>query len=104
LIPNSQVAVELGGRSDLHPVPDRVYGLVKDRLNEHDLAALTDGITPRWRNTAQWARNTLREEGPLRRSSHERIPTLAASFRSSLLFHRHLQRLRGGGERRGGSH
>jgi len=64
-LPILQALVELGGRSDLHPVLDRVYELVKDRLNEHDLAPLADDITPRWRNTAQWARNTLREEGLL---------------------------------------
>jgi len=26
----------------------------------------SDGVTPRWRNTAQWARNSLREEGLIR--------------------------------------
>jgi restriction system protein len=27
------------------------------------------GLTPRWRNTAQWARNSLREEGLIRDDS-----------------------------------
>jgi len=26
----------------------------------------SDGVTPRWRNTAQWARSSLREEGLIR--------------------------------------
>ena len=43
---------------------DRVYELMKDQLNDYDHTVLpSDGATPRWRNTAQWARNTLREEG-----------------------------------------
>jgi hypothetical protein len=69
-VPILQALVELGGRSDLQPVLDRVYEIMKGQLNEHDLALLpSDGVTPRWRNTAQWERNSLREEGLLRDDS-----------------------------------
>jgi hypothetical protein len=62
--------VDLGGRSELNAVLERVHALMQARLNEHDLAPLaSDGLTPRWRNTAQWARNSLREEGLLRDDS-----------------------------------
>jgi hypothetical protein len=65
--PILQALVELGGRSNLNPVLDRVYALMKGRLNEYDLTPLaSDGVTPRWRNTAQWARNDLREQGLIR--------------------------------------
>jgi restriction system protein len=65
--PILQALVELDGRSNLNPVLDRVYALMKGRLNEYDLTPLaSDGVTPRWRNTAQWARNSLREEGLIR--------------------------------------
>jgi len=65
--PILQALVELGGRSNLNPVLARVYALMKGQLNEHDLAPLaSDGVTPRWRNTAQWARNDLREQGLIR--------------------------------------
>ena len=37
-----------------------------DQLNTYDLDTFADGKTIRWRNTAQWARNTLREEGLIR--------------------------------------
>jgi hypothetical protein len=38
--------------------------------NSHDLDALpSDGITPRWQNTAQWARNALREGGLIKGDS-----------------------------------
>jgi restriction system protein len=66
-IPILQALVDLGGRSELHPVLERVHEMMKVQLNEHDLAVLpSDGVTPRWRNTAQWARNSLREEGLIR--------------------------------------
>jgi len=66
-VPILQALVALGGRSELHPVLERVHELMKGQLNEHDLAVLpSDGVTPRWRNTAQWARNSLREEGLIR--------------------------------------
>jgi hypothetical protein len=47
--PILQALVELGGRSNLNPVLDRVYALMKGRLNDHDLVPLpSDGVTPRW--------------------------------------------------------
>ena len=33
----------------------------------------SDGVTPRWRNTAQWARNSLREDGLIRDDTPRRI-------------------------------
>lgn len=47
-------------------VLDRVQAMMADQLNAHDRDVLTDGKTVRWVNTAQWARNVLREEGLLR--------------------------------------
>lgn len=65
--PILQALVDLGGRSELNPVLERVREIMQGRLNERDLAPLaSDGITPRWRNTAQWARNSLRAEGLIR--------------------------------------
>lgn len=65
--PILQALVELGGSSDLHPVLERVFAKMKGQLNSHDLAPLpSDGVTPRWQNTAQWARNALRESGSIR--------------------------------------
>ncbi len=65
--PILQALVELGGSSELHPVLERVLAKMKGQLNPHDLAPLpSDGVTPRWRNTAQWARNALREAGFIR--------------------------------------
>ena len=60
-VPILQALVELGGRSELHPVLDRVYKLMKGRLNDYDHTVLpSDDATPRWRNTAQGARHAAR--------------------------------------------
>lgn len=68
--PILQALVELGGSSELHAVLNRVHAMMKGELNQHDLAPLpSDGVTPRWQNTAQWARNALREGGYLRSDS-----------------------------------
>jgi hypothetical protein len=68
--PILEALVELGGVSELHAVLDRVFEKMKGQLNSHDLAALpSDGLTPRWQNTAQWARNALREGGYIRDDS-----------------------------------
>ena len=61
--PILQALVDLGGNAAIGDVLDRVYEQMKGQLNEHDLSCLASGDTPRWRNTAQWARNTMREEG-----------------------------------------
>lgn len=63
-LPILRTLVEMGGSGSIGHVLDRVYEIMKARLNEHDLAAMpSDPATPRWRNTGQWARNALREEG-----------------------------------------
>jgi len=62
--------VELGGRANLHDVLDRVYAKMQAQLNEFDHAPLpSDGVTPRWRNAAQWARFNMAQQGLLRRDS-----------------------------------
>jgi hypothetical protein len=67
LRPILEVLVTLGGSGDVNTVLDRVYTRMEAQLNDHDRSPLaSDGVTPRWRNTAQWARNALREQGLLR--------------------------------------
>jgi hypothetical protein len=65
-VPILQTLVELGGQADINRVLERVRQVMADKLNKYDLATLSDGETPRWRNTAQWARNAMREEGLIR--------------------------------------
>jgi len=83
--PILQALVELGGSSELHAVLDRVYEMMKGALNSHDLAPLpSDGVTPRWQNTAQWARNALREGGYIRGDSPHGIWEISETGRTWL--------------------
>jgi len=67
LRPILEVLVELGGSGNVTTVLERVYVKMEAQLNEHGRSLLaSDGVTPRWRNTAQWARNALREQGLIR--------------------------------------
>lgn len=62
--PILRALVEMGGTGTTGEVLDRVYALMKDQLNEHDLAPLrSNKRLPRWRSTATWGRNMLREQG-----------------------------------------
>ena len=58
--------VALGGEANLDAVLEHVRVTMGDQLNTYDLDTFADGKTIRWRNTAQWARNTLCEEGLIR--------------------------------------
>jgi len=65
-VPILQALVQLGGSGPMAKVLDKVGRLMKSQLNEYDRSPLpyTPG-SPRWRNTAQWARNELVKEGLL---------------------------------------
>lgn len=83
--PILQVLVELGGSADLNTVLERVYELMEDQLNEYDHQPLpSDKNTTRWRNTAQWARNTLRSNGLLRDDSPRGIWEISDAGRNWL--------------------
>jgi hypothetical protein len=65
-----EALVELGGKAPMRKVLDVVEKKVRSKLNKYDLEALpSDPKSVRWRNTAQWCRNTLVEEGLMRRDS-----------------------------------
>lgn len=64
--PILRALVALGGEAGINEVLARVYAEMKDELNSYDLSSLPQTKTPRWRNTAQWTRNAMREEGLIR--------------------------------------
>jgi len=68
-IPILQVLTELGGRGEVNEILEKVYEKTKDKLNQIDLELLPSGNDYRWRNTAQWARNTMVNEGLLKKDS-----------------------------------
>lgn len=72
------VLLELGGSAPMSEVLDRVFEKVRPHLNKYDLQPLpSDPQSIRWRNTAQWCRNTLVREGLLRSDSPRGIWALS---------------------------
>lgn len=58
IIPILQALARAGGRGRTADILDRVGEIMKSRFNEYDYGSLGHGVI-RWRNTAQWARNTM---------------------------------------------
>ncbi len=70
IMPILESLIELGGKAEMKKVLDKVYEKMKDRLNQYDLEGLpSNPKQKRWENTAQWARNTMVNEGLLSSSS-----------------------------------
>ena len=63
VIPILQALVRAGGRGRTADIVDRVGEIMKGRLNEYDHGALGAGEI-RWRNTAEWCRNSMKEMTP----------------------------------------
>lgn len=66
--PILEALVELGGSAPMSGVLEVVEQKMKGVLNPHDYEPLRSGGI-RWRNTAQWCRHALIQEGLLRRDS-----------------------------------
>jgi restriction system protein len=64
MLPILTVLEEMGGRETTAKVLSQVEDLMSDRLNEFDLGKLKNGQL-RWHNTAQWARQDMKEAGLL---------------------------------------
>ena len=85
LRPILEILVELGGSGDANVVLDLLYAKMAPVLNEYDHTPLaSDGVTPRWRNTAQWARNNLREQGLIRPDSPRGVWIISETGRAWL--------------------
>lgn len=66
--------ISLNDLATIGDVLDQVYERVKDQLADVDLESLPSKPTQiRWRNTAQWARNSLVKEGLMRDDSRRGI-------------------------------
>ena len=63
-VPILQALVDLGGSADKNAALERVYATLRGRLNEYDTSPVpSDPKRPRWKVTAEFCRNNLREEG-----------------------------------------
>lgn len=68
--PILQVLLEMGGSGKVVHVLDRVGMKMKGKLKPCDYEPLSSGPdNPRWRNAAQWARNSMVNEGLLKNDS-----------------------------------
>ena len=69
-VPILRVLSEMGGSGRAAEVLERVGEIMKPRLKPVDFEPLASGPdNPRWRNAAQWARNSMVNEGLLKRDS-----------------------------------
>jgi hypothetical protein len=83
--PILQVLVELGGRAPMGQILDRVGEVMRGVLKDVDCQPLaSDPDLPRWRNSAQWARNSMVQEGLLRNDSPRGIWEISDAGRHSL--------------------
>ncbi len=69
-VPILESLQEMGGSAQVNDVLDCVLKKMKDKLKDVDYETLSsDPNMPRWRNAAQWARNSMVKEGLLRGDS-----------------------------------
>lgn len=68
--PILEALIELGGSAKASEVLDRVEKKMTNVLNEYDRQRLYSGSrATRWKNTAEWCRNTLVREGLMKNDS-----------------------------------
>ena len=81
-MPLLSALVELGGSAPMEDVLRRVEQKMKGMLNDYDYQGLpSDPKTLRWRNSAQWCRNTLVREGLMQSDSPRGIWAISAKGR-----------------------
>jgi restriction system protein len=68
--PILEALMALGGSAPMNQVLDRVLQNMRSTLKDVDFEPLaSEPDTPRWKNTAQWARNAMVKQGLLRNDS-----------------------------------
>ena len=83
--PILQVLDKMGGRGKVADVLDRVGKLMKPVLKKVDYSPLASGPdNPRWRNAAQWARNSMVRDGLLKSDSPRGTWEIATAGRAQL--------------------
>ncbi|WP_369017266.1 winged helix-turn-helix domain-containing protein [Thermatribacter velox] len=83
--PILEALVELGGSARIGEVLERVEAKMKHVLNEYDWQPLpSEPNSVRWKNTAQWCRNTLVREGLMKSDSPHGIWEISEAGRKWL--------------------
>lgn len=87
-LPILRALVAMGGEGKISAVLDRVYQEMKSQLRPVDLKPLpSNAKTPRWRNSAQWERQPMVDEGLLRRDCPRGIWAITEKGRKYLADH-----------------
>ena len=85
VLPILKALEDLGGSAPLGDVLDRVGEMMRGTLRDVDYEPLaSDPSLTRWRNAAQWARNTMAREGLLKSGSPRGIWEIAEAGRKLL--------------------
>jgi len=83
--PLLETLMEAGGSASVNVVLDKLEGKMGAFLNEYDYQPLpSNPNTTRWRNNAQWCRNTLVQEGLMRHDSARGIWAISDRGRLAL--------------------
>ena len=84
-VPILKVLDQMGGSGKVADVLERVGELMKPVLKDVDYAPLASGPeNPRWRNAAQWARNSMVHEGLLKADSLRGVWQISEQGRAML--------------------
>jgi restriction system protein len=87
-LPILRALVALGGEARMSQVLEKVCAEMKPRLKPVDLKPVPSSAdTPRWRNTAQWERQDMVDEGLLRRDSPRGVWAITETGRKYLAQH-----------------
>jgi restriction system protein len=83
--PILEALIELVGRAEMSKVLNLMERKMRGILNNYDYQPLpSDPNTIRWRNTAQWCRNTMVQEGLLKSDSPRGIWEISERGRKAL--------------------
>jgi molecular chaperone GrpE (heat shock protein) len=83
--PILEALVELGGQAEVSKVLELVEKKMQGILNDYDYQPLSsDSNIIRWRNTAQWCRNTMVREGLLKSDSPRGIWAISEEGKRAL--------------------
>lgn len=69
IIPILESLIELGGKAQRSKVMNKIHEKMKDILNKYDYEYLPSGKHIRWRNTAQWCKFQLIQQGLMSKDS-----------------------------------
>lgn len=83
-LPVLRALVEMGGAGRTAEVLDRVGELMRGQLRDVDFEPLSSSGSPRWRNSAQWCRNTMVNEGLMKESTQRGVWEISAAGRRYL--------------------